>query len=368
MTGGLQAVVLRAGRQVPRHCKSREAKTSRGYLKPTVAQLTENMSAAEAGCSLCGSQSANRFLWAVDQKTENPSHRLQLVRCRDCGLVYLSPRPDPSIAESYFRDVYTGQRRGGRFDRYYHDEGQIAEKNRRRMDWILRDGGFNGRAVTLLDVGAGRGHFLKIAAERGCRCVGVELDAAAVEFARSQLGLDVRCGRIEEIDLPPDSFHLITMWDLIEHVGNPLAILTTACKLLSAEGKLLLRTANVDCWRVARAPQKWDMLFSGHLYYFSPDTITKMLWAAGFGDVQIADARQIDLAGKQRPPGGLESTTFSQGARTIVRSPIKLLKLPAAIRDKLAMQRLARRNPDTWDMSIMLVEARKRSDGSRRTT
>ncbi|QDU36097.1 Ubiquinone biosynthesis O-methyltransferase [Maioricimonas rarisocia] len=309
-------------------------------------------------CDLCGNRKPTPFLEATDQKTGDPEHRLYLARCERCELVYLSPRPDPDVAESYFRAVYTGEKTGGRFTTYYHDEEIIRAKNEARLDWCLRDFDTAPQNLKVLDVGAGRGHFVKVAADRGCKAVGVELDQAACDYGRGHYDVEMICATLETSQLTPESFDVVTMWDLIEHVESPTSVVQQAVRLLKPGGKLVVRTGNVDSWVFARSPQQWDMLFSGHTYYFSPTTLGGILEKCGLEGFHVVNAKKIDPVAPRNGKPKKQTRSLTERIAALLRDPRRLMNLPHSISDEVRFYRFKRRFPSTWSTSIMLAEAR----------
>ncbi len=99
----------------------------------------------------------------------------------------------------------------------------------------------------LLDIGCGDGYVLKLAEELGWDAEGVDFDTRAVANARCK-GLKVRLGQLADQRIPDDSFDLILMSHVIEHVHHPLATLSEIRRVLRAGGTLMLATPNADGW------------------------------------------------------------------------------------------------------------------------
>jgi len=78
----------------------------------------------------------------------------------------------------------------------------------------------------MLDVGCNLGFFLSVARAQGYEVHGVEISAESVKYAQEQLNLDVVCGTIETASYPDRSFDVITLWDVIEHVPQPIVLLS----------------------------------------------------------------------------------------------------------------------------------------------
>ncbi len=238
-------------------------------------------------CALCGNGLFE------DLKDSGLGH---LRRCSTCGLVSVRtfPRADELRAvygEAYFRNARSEE---SGYDDYEADRYCIVKTAGRRLDLIERYTPQRGR---LLDVGCALGFFLETARRRGWEVEGVDISAHAVSYARDRLGLAARCGMLEEAGFTADSFDVLTLWDVIEHVPDPVANLEYCRSLLRDEGILVISTPDLGS-RVARATgTRWMgyKLAEEHLYYFTRQTIGLALRKAGF-DVLHTQAIGKDVA------------------------------------------------------------------------
>ena len=133
----------------------------------------------------------------------------------------------------------------------------------------------------LLDVGCATGFFLEAARTAGWTVQGIESNPYQVDFARRN-GLDVRHETIEETTLPAASFDAITLFEVIEHVRQPVAILEKVAELLRPGGMAFIYTPNFEC--AERFFMGTDAHFiwgSNHLTYFTVDTLRQALERVG---------------------------------------------------------------------------------------
>ncbi len=166
------------------------------------------------------------------------------------GLVYLQNfRPLPiTYDHGYFNEDYLKQY--GRT--YLQDFYAIARTGETRIDRILslkekRPGGKRQEENTdpvLLDIGCAYGPFLHAAAGRGCRVRGLEINEEAVRYVREDLGFDAIQGDLNRLSLQEfrESFDIITMWYVIEHVVDLDKLLHTCRSLLKPGGILAFST------------------------------------------------------------------------------------------------------------------------------
>ena len=140
----------------------------------------------------------------------------------------------------------------------------------------------------LLEIGSGAGLFLIAAVRAGWEATGIELSEAAAGFARDTLGLDIRQERAETIDLPPQSFDVVAMFDTIEHLFDVRGVLETARRTLRPDGSLVISTPNYDAVSRLAIGRDWSMLAPmEHMYYFTERTLRALLESCGFRDVRF---------------------------------------------------------------------------------
>jgi len=253
----------------------------------------------QVACNLCGAEDAELLFAATLPGSESPADwsayrcthsgygiHPPIVRCRRCGLVYANPRRE----EADLEDTYAAVE-----DPLYLEEreGRVLtfEHHLRPLERLT--GPPAGRA--LLDVGAYTGVFLEIAARHGWETWGVEPSRWAVEEARRQ-GLNVMQGTTRTTGLPRAYFDVVTMWDVIEHLADPLEELSRAHSLLKEGGLLVVHTIDIGSPFARLMGQRWPWLMEMHLIYFDRRTLRAMLEKAGFSVVDLqAQGRYLRL-------------------------------------------------------------------------
>jgi SAM-dependent methyltransferase len=195
-----------------------------------------------------------------------------IVECRRCGLVYAAPRPNHREVLDMYKAVedplYVEER-----------EGRILTFEHHLRPLEAFTGPPDQRP--LLDVGAHTGVFVDIAARHGWDAWGVEPSEWAVAQARSQ-GLQMRLGTLRAAGFPDGSFPVVTMWDVIEHVPDPLGTIREAGRVLSPGGLLVVHTMDIESIFSRLMGKHWPWFMEMHLYYFSRRTMAMMLRQAGF--------------------------------------------------------------------------------------
>lgn len=203
----------------------------------------------------------------------------QMVQCRICGLVYTNPRwtLNHLLRTRYTREYFEKE--------YIPTHGELRRQARDRLRAIRR---LRPKADRLLDIGCGTGIFLDSARKEGWDVVGVELSDYAANYARRKMKLPVITGTVMDTELDNDSFDLVTLWDVIEHLHNPREALTRIHHLLKADGLVALSTPNFGSLAANLLGKRWGFVGPGeHIYLFTPETLHRMLSRTGFEVIEM---------------------------------------------------------------------------------
>lgn len=199
----------------------------------------------------------------------------QIVKCNSCGLVYINPRrADSDILEDYSKVVD---------DKYLNEKKYRILTFNKSLELIKRYK-IGGR---MLDIGCCIGTFLEAARKSGWETYGVEPSRWAAEYARKESGLNVLEGTVGECAKFGTDFDVITIWDAIEHMTDPLEDLRCAAGFLKKDGMLFFSTMNSGSFFTRFMGRRWPWYMDMHLYYFEPKTIEKLLDKAGLKTVTI---------------------------------------------------------------------------------
>jgi SAM-dependent methyltransferase len=138
---------------------------------------------------------------------------------------------------------------------------------------------------------------------RGWRALGTERNEMAAEAARLSLGADMVATSVDE--LPTSArFDLIILFQVLEHIGEPLSLLRECCTRLAPGGRLITNVPNFSSWQSRFGRSKWFHLdVPRHLVHFTPQTLAATLDRAG---LELADMSFASL--EHDPYGWVEST------------------------------------------------------------
>ncbi len=259
-------------------------------------------------CNLCGANDPEPVLRAADVRRRVPGV-FTVVRCRRCGLAYVSPRPTACGIARYYPPGYAphGLAASSAAERLYY-------RSVRRLPVAA--------GARVLDVGCGGGRYLRALREAGYAVSGTDVDFGLAARLHEELGLDVHAGALPDVDLPAGSFDAITLWWVLEHTHDPVATLRAAHRLLRPGGWIVVSVQNFASLGRLLFGRFWHHLdVPGHLYQFEPATLRAALELAGFAIQRL----RHDLVAKDFAP----SIGYAIGLeRSLDVGPLNLAALP----------------------------------------
>lgn len=138
----------------------------------------------------------------------------------------------------------------------------------------------------LLDLGCGAGRFLLAARALGWRVVGSDVSASALEIARSVIDAPLMAQTATELTADPQRYDVVTAFEVLEHVADPLAFVRTAQMLLRPGGHFFATVPNWDC-RLVRETERPDWVPPVHLSFFTAGALRRLGETAGLQDVSV---------------------------------------------------------------------------------
>ncbi len=136
----------------------------------------------------------------------------------------------------------------------------------------------------ILEIGCSTGHFLDLIRNHVSSCVGIELDEKYVKFARENLKLKIYDKPIEKINFKK-KFDVIFLFQVLEHIPNPIEFLKICKKNLKHNGQIYIEVPNLDdtLYSVYKIPNFKTFYFrSPHLYYYNKKTLSMLMKKMGF--------------------------------------------------------------------------------------
>jgi SAM-dependent methyltransferase len=243
-------------------------------------------------CAICGTEGNADELWPASLSPEAftaevfSARRLpdrlhyRMVRCRTCGLV----RSDPVLDEETLARLYEAST----FDYAEELEGLRATYGRAlgELEAVLP------APRGLLDIGCGNGFVLEVARERGWDAItGVEPSADAIAKAAPGIGPRI----VQDVMRPglfePESFDAITLFQVLDHIPEPLELLRECLRVLRPGGAILAFNHDVEAWSARLLRSRSPIVDVEHTYLYSNDTMTRLFSAAGFEAIDVGPVR-----------------------------------------------------------------------------
>ncbi len=211
--------------------------TSRPARSSPASAEEPGVSTVAVVCALCGADDARPYqqgMYAIGAQS------FDLVRCRPCGFVYVTPQPDgQALAELYADPAYytEGYNLGVETQNYFERAEELVAQYDGEIADLERLVGGPG---DLLELGSAGGFLLDAARKRGWRVTGVELSPVAAAYSKKELGLTVFEGLLEDAPFEPGSFDLVIADNVLEHTTDPRAVLKDLVRLLRPGGHCLV--------------------------------------------------------------------------------------------------------------------------------
>jgi SAM-dependent methyltransferase len=253
----------------------------------------EALQLVPARCCICRTADAEPIAVGEDLEYRTSSDIFLAVQCRNCGLVYLDPRP--TVAES--RRIYPPSYNDPLRPTHHGIVDRIGPWNEARV--LLSCCRRLPSDALIVDIGCGDGSRLKLLRKLGppnWKLEGVDIDESATSVASSP-GVGVRIGDAHHLNLPESSVDLALMIDLIEHLEDPAEAFRSVIRILKPGGHLLVLAENTDslAFKAFRTRHWGGYNFPRHWYLFNPRTIGRLATQSGY-DIDDIRTRTSPIA------------------------------------------------------------------------
>lgn len=203
-----------------------------------------------------------------------------IYRCGRCGVRFWTPENPEAIGGIYGEDYFKSDASEIGYNDYFLLEKGLRKTFRKRLRRMKRA---DPNIETCIEVGSGPGFFLHEAATCGLKCRGVEISEYASGWGRENLGVLLDTGKVEDVDLPLHCFDAACMWDVIEHLPDPVATLKHLRNLLKPNGRIWLSTGDSGSLAARISGKRWHLYtIPEHLFFFDRKSIRETLKLAGF--------------------------------------------------------------------------------------
>ncbi len=234
-------------------------------------------------CNICGKDDYNVKLELKTEKAPDASSFYassniitndRIVQCKNCSLQYVNPRLNPAEILKGYADAedpnYISESKGRTY---------TFKKSLQRIGNYKKDG-------KILDIGSAAGFFLNLAKQSGWDTYGLEPNKYLVKWGNENFGLKMQTKDLKDAKFPKENFDAVTMFDVLEHVPSPKNTLIEINRILKKDGILVVSYPDVESLPARILKSKWWFYLAVHIYYFTPETLKKLLDECGFEQLE----------------------------------------------------------------------------------
>ncbi len=215
---------------------------------------------------------------------DNPAEQFQLVCCANCELTRIEPTLPTETLASYYSASYYGHQSQQKFA--LPIELLVRTANNKRANELIKLLPEITAETKILDIGCGRGHFIRTLHRKGFDCYGTEL--ATYPLPASEPRLTFNNGELGKLSLPLQSFSAISIWHVLEHTSEPGIVIKQVADLLKPAGVLALAVPNFGSTQRKLFGKHWFHLdLPRHLYHFNEKSLLSLLSKHGLQVISI---------------------------------------------------------------------------------
>lgn len=236
---------------------------------------------SNTACKICRQTSKLYQANLADDRYGYPG-TLSVYRCPNCGFGQLHPLVPQDQQENMYTQYYPRKVISAdsvRATAQLH--GSWLQGNPNIYEQFARPG------LRMLDIGCGDGASLLMMQAKGAVAYGTELDHNVVTPAK-KLGLTIHIGDIDTAPYPDQSFDVITLSQLLEHVADPIAFLQQVKRKLKPGGKLVITTPRFGGLQQHLSGRRWiNWHIPFHVNFFSRSSLQRLADATGLRIAQL---------------------------------------------------------------------------------
>lgn len=247
-------------------------------------------------CPICSSESFNiRFKYPSNKK---------IISCLKCSHMYARPR----LKFKFLKEIYSSKKYFvNPNERAFFNNYPKEEWRKEKFSWIFNRffefvKPVKGEQIKILDIGCAVGFAILAAKELGFECEGIDISKWAINYATKKYQLNVKECSVKDLSSDPNyhnKFDIILMFDIIEHLTDPITNLQAAHKLLIDKGFLLITTPNLESICARLFGRRYEPLDPDlHLHYFTRNSLLLTLKKSGFTPIKTLLLPDYPISGK----------------------------------------------------------------------
>lgn len=204
----------------------------------------------------------------------------KLYRCFSCNVVFIHPQPTYKNISLNNQDKYNSLLTERA---YFAKKDELSVRALNDVKKILK----YKKSGRILDIGCSYGFYLAVFKKYGFKTFGIDITPRAIEYARDSLHLNVYKGDFMNYNFNK-KFNVVTVYDLIEHLPDPIKLMKRIKNILNKNGLIVVQTPNIDSLISKITGNKWFWLLAPqHLFLYSVGSIKRLLESNGFEILEI---------------------------------------------------------------------------------
>jgi len=221
-------------------------------------------------CPLCKKKSRDFKLWI---KTDEGD----IIKCNECGLGFLSNEIEYNYTENYNSPSY--------YKLLIRLQGELSRRYNKQLKEINKIANKQGK---LIDIGCSIGLFLNSATSFGFEPYGYDINKINLNKAKQFFAINTLLDNYLEDKKYKNLFDVATMWDVLEHLKDPVEYLSKLISIVKPGGLLVVQCPNMESYEFFKFGNKWNWLTPGdHLQFFTTTTLARVVAAAGFIPIKV---------------------------------------------------------------------------------
>lgn len=230
-------------------------------------------------CPVCG---------GPEHQAEFSKHGVEIVGCPNCDTRY-GKRIPANLDDVYQNPNYV---LFSKDEEQGHFEYRRERFGRERVG-ILEEHCGDLTDKRIIDVGCGNGYFLSVAMEKSRHCFGAEFSDKLREFTKEVTGLPVFGEGLD--DLPEKGFDILTLFDVIEHIPEPIPFMESVDRILNPGGSVLIFTPNFDSFSV-KVNKEYSSIVdpTEHVVLYTLSSLRFLAHRVGY-EVVYAETQGLDV-------------------------------------------------------------------------
>ena len=245
-------------------------------MQPTPGIKNSGISFENIKCPVCESQEDKFIFQAKDMRLKTSSEMFNIVRCLDCGFIFLNPRPAKDEVVNFYPANFNQENPTLIHKILSVCLSPIGDS----IISTIKNFKLSGK---LLDIGCGSGRFMSLMQKQGFDVWGCELNLKSKDFAPKSLEGRIFYNELSKCNFAPKSFDVVIMIQSLEHVNQLDELFAEITRVIKDNGIVFIYVPNMDFFESRLfGPYYYNLEAPRHLYCFTRRSLSKFLSRHGF--------------------------------------------------------------------------------------